>query len=421
MSVSEQGLAPLDRLVDRRNALAQKYATAIANTTERTFAAKRPASILLVINSLEGGGAERVFSTIANQLPGLMPDQSFEVVLLDDRPSTYQIDESVPQTCLASDGSFWDSARRFKKLLDQRRPQLVLSFLTRANYLTAFFARRYAYRAIISERSDTNGRLGGGVGGWLKKKLVRSLYPRADGIIAVSEGIRRSLIQDFGIEPNRVEVIYNPYDLELLNARAQEPSPIAEQGFILAIGRLVSTKRFDLLIRAYAEGQFQQNLVILGEGPKLDELKALVEQLGVAQKVKFPGFLANPYAVMAQASVYVLCSELEGFPNALVEAMSIGLPVIATNCPHGPAEILDEQVMPDLKTCFLAKHGVLVPSGDVSSMRDALQRVLSDPELRQSLSVRARERAACFTVAETVSRYTQSLQTQLAYCHRHEG
>ena len=131
---------------------------------------------------------------------------------------------------------------------------------------------------------------------------------------------------------------------------------LLRNGCILATGRLVDSKRFDLLIRAYAQGNFTLPLVIMGEGPRLKDLEALASQLGVAERVLFAGFLINPYAVMARATVYVLCSELEGFPNSLLEAMGIGLPVIATNCYHGPAEILDESIMPDISGVAQAPH-----------------------------------------------------------------
>lgn len=375
--------------------------------------------LLFVINSLEGGGAERVFSLLVNHIQPCLHRVDIDVLLLDDKRQRYEITAPVNLFCLQSDGSLGQSALRFKRFLDMRRPDLVISFLTRANYLAAAFSRFYGYRCIISERSDTTGRLGGGIAGWCKKRLVRSLYPLAHHVIAVSDGIRQSLVTRYGVSESAISVIHNPCDLLRTQQLAQQRSAVTQNSFlrngcILAAGRLVESKRFDLLIRAYAQGNFAIPLVILGDGPRLKDLEKLAGKLGVADRVLFTGFLANPYAVMACATVYVLCSELEGFPNSLLEAMGIGLPVIATNCHHGPAEILDETIMPAINGVHQARYGVLVPTGDASALTQALQRVLTNPALQASLAQRAQQRASQFTLPATVARYAETIRLQLA-------
>jgi len=396
--------------------------TAVASATAPAVATKR---VLFLINSLEGGGAERVFSTLVNSVQPYLHGADIQVVLLDDKPRRYEIASGINVLCLGSNGKFLDSALRLKRYLDDHRPDLVVSFLTRANYLAAAFAGIYRYRSIISERSDTNSRLGGGVAGWAKKWLVSQLYPRANGIIAVSGGIKNSLTVDYRVPPQMTTVIHNPCDINKVNQLAEQPCTalppdVIAQGYILAVGRLVNIKRFDILIRAYAAGQFTQRLVILGEGPKLAELQALAAALGVADRVIFPGFLSNPYPVMAKASVFVLSSDQEGFPNSLVEAMAVGRPVISTNC-NGAAEILDDLVMPQISGVFKAKYGLLVPTGSVDALASALQQLFSDEPLQAALAGGARDRASHFSVANAIARYAAVINQQLAPADQGRG
>lgn len=396
--------------------------SAAASAAASSRSARR---VLFLINSLEGGGAERVFSTVVNAVKPHLHGAEIQVVLIDDKPRRYEISPGIAVECLGSNGKFIDSALRLKRYLDQNRFDLVISFLTRANYLAAGFARFYGYRCIISERSDTNSRLGGGVAGWAKKWLVSRLYPLAHGIIAVSGGIKNSLTVDYGVPAARTTVIHNPCDLDKVNALAGQAcdalsASTLHEGYVLAVGRLVNIKRFDMLIRAYAASGLRMPLVILGEGPKLPELQALAASLGVSERVRFPGFLMNPYPVMAQASVFVLSSDQEGFPNSLVEAMALGRPVISTNC-NGAAEILDDVVMPQIKGVYKARYGLLVPTGDADTMAEALRQLFADASLQASLAGGARERAAHFSVANAIAHYASLINQQLAAADQARG
>ncbi|OYW33918.1 MAG: hypothetical protein B7Z51_00390 [Methyloversatilis sp. 12-65-5] len=172
------------------------------------------------------------------------------------------------------------------------------------------------------------------------------------------------------------------------------------------MGRLVEAKNFGFLIRAYREADIEHDLVIAGEGPLREELAGLIEELGLTGRVHLPGFQSNPYALMRAADFYILSSNAEGFPNGLVEAMAVGLPVIATDCPSGPSEILEAHSRPG--TVVDAPHGLLVPTDDVPAMRDALRR-LASAEARAPLAARARARADQFAVGPTVERYWNEL------------
>lgn len=417
MNISEPRVAPRSPLLVRR-----------PDDTDTGMARPRavsPTRIVFLINSLVGGGAERVFSTLVNCIQTHIEATEISVVLLDIEAVRFDIDAGISVTCLDCDGKLLQSAWKFGRYVAAHRPHLVVSFLPRANYVASAFAALYGYRCIISERADTRGRIGTGVSSAVEKRLVRLLYPRSNRVIAVAEGVRRNLIKHFGVAPESACTIHNPLDLANIHQQARQPYPPAlelEQraphGFILAAGRLVKLKRFDVLIQSYAQGNFDVPLVILGEGPELNALQALARSLGVSERVLFPGFLSNPYAVMARATAFVLSSDREGFPNVLVEAMALGRPVIAANCEHGPAEILDATVAPDIKGVHHAKYGLLVPVGDVEALTAALREVHTNPALHASLVERAVERAGHFTVAAAMASYAAQINEQLALVSR---
>jgi glycosyltransferase involved in cell wall biosynthesis len=213
----------------------------------------------------------------------------------------------------------------------------------------------------------------------LKRRLAplftRYLYPWADGIVAVSHGVARDLSATAGIPLHRIQTIYNPVIEPAMLASAKEspehPWFTTESGSIptiLGVGKLEPQKDFPNLIRAFAKvRQHQQaRLVILGWGPDLPQLKALVQELGLDADVDFPGYVQNPYAYMARSSVFVLSSAWEGLPTVAIEAMALGTPVVSTDCQSGPAEILAD-----------GKYGYLTPVGDSEALAEAILQVLA--------------------------------------------
>ncbi len=203
--------------------------------------------------------------------------------------------------------------------------------------------------------------------------LMRWFYPSADKVVAVSQGLARELEDYLQLKSGTIDVIYNPVIDDQLVTKAQlsvkhpwfndKTIPI-----ILGVGRLVPQKDFATLIKAFAIVRKKQKarLVILGEGGLKDELLALVEGLNLTDDVAILDFVENPYAYMAKSAVFVLSSIAEGLPTVLIEAMAVGIPVISTNCPSGPVEILDN-----------GKYGELVPVGDSKALGNAILKVLN--------------------------------------------
>jgi glycosyltransferase involved in cell wall biosynthesis len=256
--------------------------------------------------------------------------------------------------------------------LKREKPDAMLSIL-HAN-LVALWAGRLAgapTRFVVSERNTLSveaREYWGDLRMRFLPYLVRRFYPWADGIVAVSRGVAADLTRVAGLPPESVRVIYNPIVTPVMQAKAREP--IQEAWFdpaqppvVLAVGRLDAQKDFNTLIRAFAlvRQKVLAHLLILGDGDERSRLEALVHRLGLQSEVRMPGFIANPYPYMRCADLFVLSSRWEGLPGVLIEALYCGIPLVATDCPSGPREILAE-----------GKYGALVPVGDQDAMAQAI-------------------------------------------------
>jgi glycosyltransferase involved in cell wall biosynthesis len=217
--------------------------------------------------------------------------------------------------------------------------------------------------------------------------MVRRYFRDAGAILAVSDGVADDLAAVASLPRCTIRTIYNPVVTSDLLKQASVPmahpwfSPGAPP-VILGVGRLAAQKDFAMLIRAFARIRAGRliRLMILGEGKKRRELEELADSLGVRQDLALPGFEENPFAYMARAAVFVLSSAYEGLPGVLIQAMACGCPVVSTDCPSGPREILEH-----------GSYGPLVPVGDDTAMAEAIQTVLDASPSHERLRVRAAE------------------------------
>jgi glycosyltransferase involved in cell wall biosynthesis len=210
---------------------------------------------------------------------------------------------------------------------------------------------------------------------------------RADIVVAVSRGVANSWATYFKLPKDRIKVIYNPVDIDKIKGLAEEKvdHPWLSPGhppLVLGIGSLSSQKDFCTLIEAFAQVVKKRDarLVILGEGEERPKIEKLVKALDLSSAVDLPGFAQNPFAYLKQASLFVLSSRYEGFPNVLVEALALGVPIVSTDCPHGPREILEN-----------GQYGLLVPVGDPDALADAMLHTLNSPIPSEILRRRAEE------------------------------
>lgn len=242
-------------------------------------------------------------------------------------------------------------------------------------------------KIIISERNAVKASAvdAGGLSR-IYRKMIPFMYPKADAIVSVSEGLAKELVDDFEIPSSKVKVIYNPVLSDELVDQSQLPLEYDwfndDVPVLLSVGRLHSQKDFPTLIRAFAvlRKRREARLLILGEGDCRDELQVLINTLGISESVRMPGFADNPYVYMSRADLFVMTSIYEGICNVVIEAIACGCPVVATDCPGGgPYEILEG-----------GKWGALLPVGDVegitSAMLSSLDNPISSDELRQRAS-----------------------------------
>jgi glycosyltransferase involved in cell wall biosynthesis len=207
----------------------------------------------------------------------------------------------------------------------------------------------------------------------LERWLMRSLYPRADQTIAVSNSAAQDCANDLGIDIDSIKVIYNPVltpqFFQKLEGKTHHPWFLPGQPpVVLGVGRLSQVKDYGTLVRAFKHVQewVPSRLLILGEGPQRAEIEWLVSQLGLSHSIQLAGFVPNPYPYFKNAAVFVSSSVYDASPNVLVEAMACGCPVVSTDCPGGAAELIGN-----------GKYGHLAPVGDDQALAHAIMEVFN--------------------------------------------
>jgi glycosyltransferase involved in cell wall biosynthesis len=333
--------------------------------------------VAIFLASLEGGGSERIALNLAQGFA----ERGLEVDLVLQRaegPYLAQVPDEIRIVDLRA-GRMARAAFPLITYLRRERPPFLLSLMMGANII-AILSRKLARvdtRLVISEHLNISIASGNAVR--LRSRylplMAKRTYPWADGIVAVSEGVAEDLARTLGLPRKKIEVIYNPVITPELLEKAREPvdHPWFQPGeppVILGAGRLTGQKDFPTLLRAFSLVRKERpvRLVILGEGEDRHELKALVDELGLAEDVEMPGFVDNPYGYMAGAAVFVQSSRWEGLPTVLIEAMALGKPVVATDCPSGAREILND-----------GRYGTLVPVGDVKRLAAGISAMLEQP------------------------------------------
>lgn len=226
--------------------------------------------------------------------------------------------------------------------------------------------------------------------------LTKRLYPKLSRVVAISSGIQESVEALVPALRGRVHTVYIPLELNKVQRRASEPLPAGapQEPYLVAVGRLEPQKGFDILLRAYAalrERGVTHPLVIVGEGGEAERLRGLAASLGVAAYVVFAGFQANPYPWLRHAAVFVSSSRFEGFCRVIAEALAVGTPVVATDCPSGPAEVLE-----------YGRMGVLVPNEDAAALTEGIFRLLGDDSLQERLRGSGPKRAQAFSPERAV-------------------
>lgn len=312
---------------------------------------------------------------------------------------------------------------KIRRIINKENPDVILSFLNRVNICVALanLISRGDARLILSEHTTSSVQLAqeSHIGSTKLQRimayaasrtigfLMKVFYPRADRIVAVSEGVKMDLVKNFGLPREKIEVIYNYVNIARVQRLARQE--VTEHSWfsydtpiIICVGHLTGGKGQRYLLEAFktVRQQLSCRLLLLGEGPKEKDLIRLAADLQIPEDVAFLGFQTNPFKFMARAKVFVLPSLYEGFPNILLEAMACGTPVVSTDCPSGPNEIIENGVT-----------GILVPMKDAEALASALLTLLENEDLARSMSAAALKGIERYSVKHLARRYSELFRT----------
>jgi len=295
--------------------------------------------------------------------------------LVAEVPPAAQLVELIPTKKWWLPMLLWAAIRTWNCYLKRQQPDVALASITGTNLVAALvhWLTKSPTRLVLREARGT-AQVRHMLEGW----AIGFLYPKADQIIAVSRGVADGLRTTLKIPNEKIQIIPNPVDLATILDRARQPAELvvpAGAEFLLSVGRLVPVKDFLTLLTAFnlvrQEHPFL-HLLILGEGPERAILQQYIADRGLAGRVHLPGHMQNPYPYFKRAKIFVLSSKSEGMPNVLLEALCLGVPVISTDCPAGPREILDN-----------GRLGTLIPVGDHVQMAQAIQLCLAETFTRE--------------------------------------
>lgn len=366
--------------------------------------------VLFFTSELGGGGAEKHLLRVANHLPR----ERFRTTIAVARGGgAYEADVAPDTPVLPLGGGATHRAGpALRRLLARERPDLVCSVLDMPNILllgaAATLRNRPAVIACVQNPPLTQFANSGGIRPRMRVAAMRLAYPRADAVIALTEGVRRDLLQLAPALKDRATVVFNAgFDSGVARLAAEpEPEIASSEGRrLVACGRLVPQKGFDSLIRALARvrERVDARLWLVGDGPLRKELEAEAVRAGVRDAVRFVGFQRNPYRYMGAADAFVLSSRWEGFGNVIVESLAVGTPVVATDCPYGPREILRAE-----------EGGLLVEPGSDGALAEGILRMLEEPGLRDRLAVAGIRRASDFSPDAVADEYGRVFDAVLA-------
>ncbi|MCG3679255.1 glycosyltransferase [Aliarcobacter butzleri] len=376
--------------------------------------------IIILINSLDGGGAERVVSTLLNNFV----DKYECYLILMENKIAYELNKKINIISLNENPNQIGIIKLFRlpiiayklsKIIKEYKFSQVNSFLYRANYVNILARYLSNHKSVISERiAPSSMYQEKSITSKISKLLIRILYKQADKIITVSKAIEIDLIKNFNIKIQQ-NVIYNPYDIEKIKHLSEKDinDRIYKDKSIISVGSLGKRKNHNLLINAFSKiDDNEYKLYILGKGEEEVNLRILVKNLNLEKRVIFLSFDNNPYKYLSKCSIFVLTSNSEGFPNVLVEAMICGCSVISTDCLSGPREILapTSNISFQLKDKIeLAEYGVLTPIKNVEKLKEAMNLMINDENLRKNYQEKAKIRVNDFKIEKIIKQYERIL------------
>lgn len=371
--------------------------------------------IAFFIAELGGGGAEKAALHVLNHLKR----EAFDVhIILFNRDGQYHdrlsgdvTVHALNITCegrynLPDLGHFW----KLSRVIRQQKPDMLYC-VGRYNNLLGILCKKIFFpklKVVIREDSDIIEYLSGDKYRRLKLAVFRFLYTHADRLLVPAEGLRKLLADEVYMLHERIYVLPNPLDtgavagLSRQGAAEKKSAPGAAK-HVMSIGRLIPIKDYPTAFAAIKKARNHvRKYSILGEGPSREELETLAKDMGIADLVEFAGFNPNPYRPLAAADIFLCTSINEGFGMNIIEAMACGVPVVSTNCPHGPKYIITD-----------GTNGLLVPVKNPELTARAIERLCTDAELYGKLAAAGRAKAEEYSIGQTVPRYEEFIRDTL--------
>ncbi len=371
--------------------------------------------LFILIPSLEKGGIERSMSRLSR---GLL-DSGWDVSIISEKPSKESISYFDERVKLLSLGSSFINQNsniifsifknilyyfKIKKYIKKYSPDVLLAV---KNIPVSIFLKiilKNKFKLIIREAvnpkysSITQRSLLSRI---FVNNLKKLLYPKADNIIAISEGVKQSLVKNFNLDSSKIQTIYNPSADEKILSLAKEDIDrdlISNRPLIVSIGRLTKQKNHITLLKAFNKihSNIDCNLYIIGEGSERRNLEKFIKNNNIDDKVKLLGYQNNPWKFLSKSNLFVLPSIWEGFGNVIVESMLIGIPVISSDCPSGPREILNN-----------GKSGKLFQVGDYNHLANIIEEIISSDN--SELINYAKLRSKDFTIEKITQEYQKVL------------
>lgn len=373
--------------------------------------------IVILLPALNDGGAERSLVNLANELNRRGRHKVRFVLLRREGPYLDLIDPSIPVEGLTDRGDVLLSLPALVKKLKTLKPDILITALPVADLLAIWACSWLGKSAPVHICAIQNMRAGQfetftRLRSKIKAKAMLFFYRKAQHFTAVSKAIAEELETLFKVAPKKITVIPNSLDLAQVQTQKNEPpdhpwlKPGRPYKTLIAAGRLVVQKDYPTLLKAMKEAN-DVRLIILGEGPERENIQKQISELGLQDYVDLAGFRKNHFALMAAADAFVLSSAWEGFGNVIIEALSVGTPVVATNCPGGPAEILEG-----------GKYGALVCVNDPEALAAAIGKTLSGEHPAKDILIKRASEYSVQTIAGMYEAYFETLFSSSATMRR---
>ena len=347
---------------------------------------------LLIITPWDPYGIAGVERAVLNLVAGIDEDYSITIIAISSRVVERPPELSAAVEFVAVAGRVRKLVGSLRKIIKQSKPDVIIGHVPHivvASWLASKWANVNIRLIGVNHAVDVRHK-GESILAWLS-------YFVSDVYVAVSDGIRQTMGNWWGIKQEKIVLIYNGLDLSKIQVKAKEGSikaPAHGIKRVVSVGRLSEQKQFSVLLKAVQKvrqkNQQSVELYIVGDGPLRAKLKRDVEELGISDLTQFVGWQNNPYAYIASADVFVLPSRFEGFGIVLVEALALGIPIVSTDCPSGPKEILAN-----------GQYGTLVPVGDSEAIAEAIIDTLESPLNKEYLQ----QRAADFSSEKMLQHY----------------